>query len=105
MPRFAVYRNPSRASRERFPFLLDVQSDLLDELDTRLVAPLAPVASLSAPAMTRLMPVLQVEGADYVMVAPQVAGIPRRLLDEHVADLSGRRDEIRAALDFLITGF
>jgi toxin CcdB len=48
---------------------------------------------------------LQVEGADYVMVAPQVAGIPRRLLDEPVTSLENRRADILAALDFLLTGF
>ncbi|NHA14189.1 CcdB family protein [Thioalkalivibrio sp. XN279] len=105
MPQFTVYRNPNRTTRDRFPFLLDVQSELLDELDTRLVAPLARLADLPSPPITRLMPVLAVEGADYVMVTPQVAGIPRRLLGEHVADLSSQRHEIRAALDFLLTGF
>ena len=105
MSQFAVYRNPNQATNERFPLLLDVQSDLLDELDTRLVAPLTPRASLLAAPLTRLMPVLQVEGADYVMMTPQVAGIPRRQLGEYVADLSTRRDDIRMALDFLTTGF
>jgi toxin CcdB len=105
MPQFTVYRNPNRTTRERFPLLLDVQSELLDELDTRLVAPLEPLAHLPAPPLTRLMPVLQIEGADYVMVAPQIAGIPRRLLDEPVTSLENRRADILAALDFLLTGF
>jgi toxin CcdB len=105
MPQFAVYRNPNAATRERFPFLLDVQSDLLAELGTRVVAPLAALSSLPARPMTRLMPVFRINGADYAMVTPQAAGIPRRLLDEPVTSLSGEREEILAALDFLLTGY
>lgn len=105
MAQFAVYRNTNPATRDRFPLLLDVQNDLLAELGTRVVVPLAPVSGMPAPPMTRLMPVMNVDGADYVMFTQQLAGIPRRLLDESVADLSSRRDDVLAALDFLITGY
>ncbi|NGP52008.1 CcdB family protein [Thioalkalivibrio sp. XN8] len=105
MPQFVVYRNPNPATRDRFPLLLDVQNDLLAELGTRVVVPLAPATRLPAPPMTQLTPVLRLEGTDYVMLAPQLAGIPRRLLGESVADLSSRRDDILAALDFLVTGY
>jgi toxin CcdB len=37
---FAVYRNKSPRSKSTYPFLVDVQSDLLDELQTRVVIPL-----------------------------------------------------------------
>jgi toxin CcdB len=37
MPQFAVYRNRNPASRTRFPLLLDIQSDLLEPLTTRVV--------------------------------------------------------------------
>lgn len=46
MPQFAVHRNPNRATKAAVPFLLDVQSDLLEELDTRVVVPLYKSASL-----------------------------------------------------------
>ncbi|MFU8895042.1 MAG: CcdB family protein [Gammaproteobacteria bacterium] len=45
------------------------------------------------------------EGVDYVLVAPQTAGIPRRLPGEPVTHLERRRADILAALDFLLTGF
>jgi hypothetical protein len=35
MAQFDVYRNPNAATRERMPYLLDVQPDLLDALATR----------------------------------------------------------------------
>src|SRR6266850_1795064 len=40
MAQFDVYRNPNPATRNRVPFLLDVQVGLLDSLATRIVVPL-----------------------------------------------------------------
>ena len=40
MAQFDVYRNPNPATRARIPYLLDVQSDLLEPLATRVVVPL-----------------------------------------------------------------
>jgi len=39
MAHFDVYRNPNPATRARIPYLLDVPSDLLDPLVTRVVGP------------------------------------------------------------------
>jgi len=37
---FDVYRNPSLRMREQYPFVVDVQSDLLGSLATRMVVPI-----------------------------------------------------------------
>lgn len=37
---FDVYENENPASRQRFPYLLDVQAELLDSLGTRVIIPL-----------------------------------------------------------------
>ena len=47
MAQFAVYKNKSARSKSVFPLLVDVQSDLLDELQTRVVIPLSKVAALT----------------------------------------------------------
>ncbi|MCD8536496.1 MAG: CcdB family protein [Burkholderiaceae bacterium] len=39
MPRFDVYANPGSHAKTT-PYLLDVQSDLLDDLESRVVIPL-----------------------------------------------------------------
>jgi toxin CcdB len=46
MPQFAVHRNTNPATRSSVPFLLDVQSDLIEELGTRVVVPLYTVAAM-----------------------------------------------------------
>lgn len=45
MSQFTLYRNPDEATATTYPFFVDVQSDLLENLNTRLVIPLTPVAA------------------------------------------------------------
>ncbi len=105
MKQFTVYANPNAQSKKRFPYLLNVQTDLLDTLQTCVVAPLAPCDKKAIAQITGLTPLLRVEGRDYLMLTPQIAGVHRRDLGKEVADISEQRDEIIAALDFLISGF
>ena len=104
MPQFDVYRNPNAASRARIPYLLDVQSSLLDSLATRIVVPLCKPDVLSGKPAERLNPAFEIEGRKFLMLTPELAGVPRKALGEPVANLSGERAAIIAALDLAITG-
>lgn len=104
MPQFAVHRNPNRATKATIPLLLDVQSDLLDELNTRVVVPLYKPASLKGGTIKILTPNVEVDSKAYIAVTPQLAGIPKSALGAQVGDLSERRYDIVAALDLLVTG-
>jgi toxin CcdB len=103
MPQFAVYKNKNAATRKRFPFLLDIQSDLLDPLATRVVVPLQPAGGAGSPSMEPLTPAIRVAGKDYLMITPQLAGVAVRELGPVVGSASADRSVI-AALDFLISG-
>ena len=103
MAQFHVYRNLDRSSRQRFPFLLDVQSDLLESFATRVVVPLAETDD-KRPPVARLMPTFEIDGRPVVMRTGEIAGIARKAVGEHVVSLVGRRHEIVAALDVLISG-
>ena len=104
MPQFAVYKNRNEATRERFPLLLDVQSDFLEPLNTRVVVPLSPAVTASARAMQSLTPNIIVAGKKFLMVTPQLAGISMRDLGTVVDTVSSERGKIIAAIDLLITG-
>lgn len=104
MAQFAVHRNPNRATRAAIPLLLDVQSDLLESLNTRVVVPLYIPAAVEDGIIGTLTPRIEVDDAPYIAVTPEVAGIPRRSLGIQVGDLSHRRRDIIAALDLLLTG-
>ncbi|MBS4096931.1 MAG: CcdB family protein [Sulfuricella sp.] len=105
MARFDVYRNTGPYATE-IPYLLDVQSDLLDGLETRVVVPLRrrdrfPVAHLPV----NLTPTFDVEGVECILETPKLAAVPLRLLKAPVASLAVKQSEIVAALDFLFQGF
>ncbi len=105
MPQFAVHRNLNSATKARFPLLLDVQTDLLEDLGTRVVIPLTPASvATKRSVMQTLNPVCTVEGKPYVLFTPQLAGISAKELGPAIADLSCDRQAIIAALDLLFTG-
>ncbi|WP_240047664.1 CcdB family protein [Sphingomonas panacisoli] len=84
--------------------LLDCQSDVLSDLDTRFVVPLLPVADLPR-AISRLNPVFDIDGEHRVMATQGAATIPRRMIGERIRSLVEQHDVVIAALDMLITGY
>ena len=104
MAQFSVHKNKNPKSREAYPYLVDIQSDLLSELSTRVVVPLTKLTALRKKPIRDLTPVIEVEGAKYLMLTPQLAGIAAKELGQVVWNISAQRDEIVAAVDFLVTG-
>ncbi|NQD79356.1 CcdB family protein [Pseudomonas sp. CrR14] len=104
MAQFAVYKNINPATNVAVPLLLNVQSDLLAELGTRLVVPLYAAGTMQGEILKTLTPQFDIEGETYVMMTPQMAGIAKKQLGAKVTDLAVQRDAIIAALDLLITG-
>jgi len=104
MSQFGVHKNKNPKSKAAYPYLVDVQSDLLSDLSTRLVAPLAKLTALRKKPIRDLTPVVEVAGAKYLMLTPQLAGVAVNELGPIVGDVKAHRDEIVAAVDFIITG-
>ena len=77
---FDVFVNKNTSTKKRFPYLLDIQADLLGSLETRVVIPLIAETESKEIILTQLMPVLPIKGKNYVAVTPQIAGIPVREL-------------------------
>ena len=103
MARLTVYRNPTRSESKHTPFLLDVQTDFIASLATRVVAPLRSHAAFPAP-LDVLNPMFEIEGRKVVMDTAALAALPRGALRTEVTDLRGRRLDIDNALDFLFQG-
>jgi hypothetical protein len=51
------------------------------------------------------MPLVQFDGDAYVLMAPQLAGIPRNELGARAGSLAEHRDTIVPAMIFLLLGF
>lgn len=104
MAQFRVYQNPNPASRKTYPYLLDIQSNLLDELRTTVVVPLCPASVAGKAAITKLCPILDIDGTSFVAMTQLLAGIDRKSLGQEVCDLGHYRSDLIAALDFVISG-
>ena len=99
MARFDVYKMATARG-----FLLDVQTDLLSGLNTRVVVPLLPLNDAPIPAQ-RLYPVLEIENLEVLMATQFLAAVPESELKEVVGNLEGSQNEISVALDMLFSGF
>jgi toxin CcdB len=104
MAQFDVCLNPNPDSAPAIPYLLEVQSDLLESVTTRVVVPLALLSERGQPAKY-LNPQFEIEGVQVVMVSEQIAGIPKRALGKRLMSLEVQRDQIMDAIDFLFRGF
>lgn len=98
MARFDVYASPDSAG-----YLLDVQADLLESLNTRLVVPLMPVSAAPVPAK-RLNPVFDIQSEQYVMVTQFLSAVPTSILKAPATSLAQHDTEITGALDMALTG-
>ncbi len=99
MPRFDVYKNPDGPG-----CLLDIQADLLDHLNTRMVVPLLP-QSIAPQAARTLNPSFDIGDETLVMATQFMAAVPVNMLRAPLTSLGTRRDEIVAAIDLLMQGF
>lgn len=105
MTAYSVFRNPNPRTSAAIPFLLDVQSEVLSMLATRVVVPLYRTDAADVHAMSRLTPVVTFQEQPLVAMVPELAGIPRRELGAVAGDLLQSRSEILLAMNLLLTGF
>ena len=99
MGRYNVYPNASGSG-----YLLNVQADILQPFNTRVVVPLLPLGQAPKPAKT-LNPLFDIDGVQHVMVTQYIAAVPGKELKSAAFSLAHRNDEIVAAIDFLFHGF
>ncbi len=104
MAQFDVYANPSHHSKAHYPYLVDIQSALLNRLASRIVIPLGRSSAFGGEAMKGLTPQISFDGEELLLLTPQITSVPEKLLRNPVGSLAHFRDQIVAALDLAITG-
>ena len=82
--------------------VVDCQSDLLSNLQTRFVVPLRPTEAV---ILKRLTPSFTIDGENLTMITTLARAIDVRDIEETVATLDAAQFEIKAALDMLISGY
>lgn len=104
MAQFDVYQNNEPESNSAIPFLLDIQNELHETLTTRVVVPLVSIFAAKE-ELRKLCPKFKIHGRDVLMSTPEAASYPLKDLGPKLLSLTDHRDEILAAIDFLLSGF
>lgn len=104
MAQFQVFHNPNSQTKKAYPYILDVQSPILDSLETRLVIPLSALPGLREKKIKELNPAMMINGKEVMVVTQQMAAINKKDIGSFVCDATSFRQQIISAIDFLITG-
>jgi len=103
MAQYDVYANPSSSAAGGIPFVVVIQSDLLDGLSTRLTMPLAAIA-FAGKVPAALCPVIIVNGQRLHALAHYAAPLPAKLLRPPVDNVAAQASALVAAMDAVLSG-
>ena len=104
MKQFTVYKNNDKKTSSTYPYFVDVQSDLLYDLNSRMVIPLSPYAAVNKTNAKKLCPILDFDGEQFILLTHQMTSVPLEMLKSEITSLESYRYEIIDAIDMLVTG-
>lgn len=104
MEQFDLYVNPDQDTNQTYPYFVDIQNSLLDTLNSRVVIPLTPVRKSDKTYPKHLCPVIEIKNKKFVLLTHQLTSVSVSFLIEKEASLTDCREDIVAAIDFLVTG-
>ncbi len=102
MAQYDVFPNPSRSRAEGIPFVVVIQSELLDGLATRLVIPLAEPDAIDKVPPT-LCPSINVNGQRLQALAHDAAPLSAKLLRRPVGNVAAQASALVAAIDAVMS--
>jgi toxin CcdB len=105
MAQFTVYTNENQNSKKLYPFLLDVQHSLLDELDTRLVIPMVKLNNYKQKLIKEINVQVKINGIEYVLLIQQLTAIHKEKIGKAVTSITAKRQEVINGIDFVLSGF
>jgi len=103
MAQYDVFANPSKSAAAGIPYVVVIQSDLLDSLATRLTIPLAAIEFVGK-VPTALCPEITVKGQRLHALAHYAAPLPSKLLRRPVDNVSTQGRALVAAMDAVLAG-
>jgi len=103
MPQYDVFTNPSRSAAEGIPYVVVIQSDLLNALSTRMTMPLA-LFDKAAKVPTSLCPVIMVKGKPLHALAHYAAPLPAKVLRRPVDNVAAQASALVSAMDAVLSG-
>ena len=103
MAQYDVFPNPSRSGAEGIPYVVVIQSDLLNALVTRMTMPLA-VSDNATKVPTALCPVITVKGKRLYALAHYTAPLPAKALRRPVDNVVAQASVLVSAMDTVLFG-
>ena len=104
MAQFDLYANTDKDTNRTYPYFVDIQNSLLDTLNSRVVIPLTPVGKSDKRYPGNLCPVVKIRNKNYALLTHQLTSVSASFLKRKDSSLASVRDDIVAAIDFLVTG-
>ena len=104
MAQFDVYVNPGKTNRPAYPYLVDIQNPVISDIATRIVIPLGKAGLFKNKIMKGLTLEVEYEGERMLLLTPQIASVPAKILKSPIGSLEHLRDDIISTLDFAVTG-
>jgi toxin CcdB len=99
MARFHIYQLRFGAG-----LVLDLQASLLDDLKSRIVAPLVPIETAGR-SIDRLTPRISAADRSYSVAIHLMSAIPVADIGDMLLNATDRGDEFTAAIDMVFQGF
>jgi toxin CcdB len=103
LAQYDVFPNPSRSAADGIPYVVVIQSDLLDALATRLTVPLAEL-SFVGKVPTALCPVITVNGQCLHALVHYATPLPAKLLRRPVDNVATQGSALVTAIDAVLSG-
>ena len=103
MHQFDVYENTDGDTNEAYPYFVDVQTELLDALNSRVVIPLTG-ASQDKNLPNNICPKVVVNGQPFYLLTYQITTVASSFLTKKEGSLLLNRTDIINSVDFLFSG-
>jgi toxin CcdB len=103
MAQYDVYANPSNSAANGIPYVVVIQSGLLDALPTRLTMPLAELDPATK-VPTAVCPVIVVNGRRFNALAHYAAPLPAKVLRRPADNVAAQASALVSAIDAVLSG-
>ena len=103
MKQFDVYINTDSDTNQAYPYFVDVQTELLEVLNSRVVIPLT-TALPNKGLANNICPELEIGGQHCYLLTHQITTVASSFLRKHESSLLLNRTDIINSLDFLVSG-
>jgi len=105
MAQFDITKNNNKTSKKDVPFIMEIQSNSVSILGTRIVVPLRRTENNLDKMISKIHVSIEVENNEYIAFISEMAAIPSGMLGPTITNGASRRTEIISAIDLLFTGF